>query len=195
MVINLRILLGFAFLPAGIKKLIGEPFTDPAKRGAFHEFLHGFFNTGVFYNSTGALQLIISALYFWQASLVPPLLALPLLTAIMLFTWSTWVPVTAIAVTAMWLATIALFVWEIPRWRPVIFPSENRTIQPTPQLVAIGPWRLCGLLVALTYAALCWHAGQVYRPVPGGPKDIAFFVMSALPVLPLATLWYERYRT
>ena len=45
-IIVLRMLIGFAFIPAGLKKLLGQPFTDPANTGVFHEFLHAFHATG-----------------------------------------------------------------------------------------------------------------------------------------------------
>ena len=34
----LRILIAFAFVPAGLKKLLGQPFTEVANTGAFHDF-------------------------------------------------------------------------------------------------------------------------------------------------------------
>lgn len=39
-VVNLRYLIGFAFVPAGLKKVLDQPFTDPANHGRFHDFLH-----------------------------------------------------------------------------------------------------------------------------------------------------------
>ena len=49
-IIVLRMVIGFAFIPAGLKKLLGQPFTDPANTGVFHEFLHAFQATGLFYH-------------------------------------------------------------------------------------------------------------------------------------------------
>ena len=45
-VVNLRFLIGFAFVPAALKKVLGQPFTDPTNHGPFHDFLHGFYATG-----------------------------------------------------------------------------------------------------------------------------------------------------
>lgn len=36
-VVNLRFLIGFAFVPAALKKVLDQPFTDPANRGRFHD--------------------------------------------------------------------------------------------------------------------------------------------------------------
>ena len=54
----LRIAIGFAFLPAGLKKILGQPFTDPSFQGRFHEFLHAFHATGFFYKFVGGVQLV-----------------------------------------------------------------------------------------------------------------------------------------
>ena len=65
-VIVLRIVIGFAFLPAGLKKVLGEPFTDPTNTGPFHEFLHAFHGTGFFYSFVGAVQLLAAILMMTQ---------------------------------------------------------------------------------------------------------------------------------
>ena len=65
-VANLRILLGFAFVPAGLKKVLYQPFTDPQNTGAFHDFLYAFYATGAFYTFVGGIQLIIAVLLMTQ---------------------------------------------------------------------------------------------------------------------------------
>lgn len=65
-VVNLRLVLGFAFLPAGLKKVLGQPFTDADKQGAFHDFLRAFHDTGAFYRFVGVLQLVTAALLLTQ---------------------------------------------------------------------------------------------------------------------------------
>src|SRR5688500_3998399 len=95
-VVNLRFLIGFAFVPAGLKKVLGQPFTDPHNTGAFHDFLHAFHATGFFYRFVGALQLTVALLLFTQRfARWGAYLALPIITAIMVFCWSTRVYPTA----------------------------------------------------------------------------------------------------
>ena len=65
-IIVLRMMIGFAFIPAGLKKLLGQPFTDPANTGVFHEFLHAFHATGLFYQFVGALQLTAAVFLITQ---------------------------------------------------------------------------------------------------------------------------------
>ena len=79
-------LIGFAFIPAGLKKLLGQPFTDPTNTGVFHDFLHAFHSTGLFYQFVGALQLTAAVLLITQrhATLGAVLIA-PILVAIFVF--------------------------------------------------------------------------------------------------------------
>ncbi len=194
-IINLRILLAFAFLPAGVKKVLHQPFTDSTNHSRFHDFLHAFLATGWFYQFVGVLQLLVACLLFSQRfTLAGAALALPIITAIVAFTWSTAVPFTATVATMMLLGVVALLLWELPRWRPLL---DGQAAAPAPpatptSLVNLPYWRICGLLIALTYVGLCIYSGGVYRPRPGAAHDAAFWIMSALPALPLATWLIER---
>ena len=196
-VINLRILLAFAFLPAGIKKVLHQPFTDSTNHSRFHDFLHAFLATGWFYQFVGVLQLLVAVLLFSQRfTLAGAALALPIITAIVAFTWSTAVPFTATVATLMLLGVVALLLWELPRWRPLLNgEAAAPALSATPtSLVNLTYWRICGLLIVLTYLGLCIFSGGVYRPRPGAAHDAAFWIMSALPALPLATWVIERKR-
>ena len=100
--VNLRIVLGFAFLPAGLKKVLGQPFTDPDVVGVFHDYLRAFHATGGFYRFVGAVQIAVALLLMTQrfASL-GALLALVVFTAIAALCWSTGAWFTAVMVTLM----------------------------------------------------------------------------------------------
>jgi uncharacterized membrane protein YphA (DoxX/SURF4 family) len=180
-IINLRILIGFAFLPAAIKKILDQPFTDPTNRGPFHDFLHAFHATGWFYQAVGVLQLVAAALLISQRfALVGALVALPMLTAITLFCWSTHVVPTATVATLMWLGTIALVVWDVDRWRGVFVAND--------QPVDLRRWQWCGAIVVGLYVTACVVHGGVYRPRGIRLDDPVFFVLPAIAFCPLVTL-------
>lgn len=121
----LRIFLAFGMLPAGLKKLLGQPFTDPANGGPFHTFLHAFYATGFFYELVGVFQLVAAFLLMGQRyAFFGALVLLPVLTAILGLCWSTGVYPTASVVTLMWLGTLGLLVWELDRWRGLLGASE-----------------------------------------------------------------------
>jgi uncharacterized membrane protein YphA (DoxX/SURF4 family) len=198
-VANLRLLLGFAFLPAGIKKVLGQPFTDPDKVGAFHDFLHAFHATGSFYRFVGCLQLVAAALLLTQVrATLGALVALPIITAIVALCWSTGVVPTAIVATLMWLGTAALVVWDERAWRAIVgrgsASSEASSAPAGRPLLDARLWAKCGATILIVYVALTALAGEVYRPRKIELDRPSFYLLVALPLLPLATWLIERSR-
>ena len=201
-VIWLRILIGFAFLPAGLKKILGQPFTDPANHGRFHEFLHAFRETGAFYQSVGALQLLAATLLMTQRfAALGAFVALPILTAIGAFCWSTAGIPTTTVVTLMWLGTVGLLFWDLDRWRDVLRPGHAprsaprslRSVEAAP-VVEWALWERCGAAILAAYLGATLLAGEIYRPRGLELSTPAFYLLAALPVIPLLTYVLERRR-
>lgn len=207
-VVNLRILLGFAFLPAGLKKVLGQRFTDLENVGPFHDFLDAFYDTGPFYSFVGVVQLVVAALLMTQTyAPLGALLALPVFTTILVFCWSTQVYPTAVMVSLMWLAVIGLLLWDIDRLRPLVAPADARPQSPSAgateaPTAALAPvdlrlWRLCGVGVLGLYLATCLLAGGIYRPRGVELDNPAFYTLPSVALLPIITLvveWRRRRR-
>ncbi len=196
-VANLRIMLGFAFLPAGLKKVLYQPFTDPQNTGAFHDFLHTFYTTGVFYQFVGGVQLVIAALLMTQTfATLGALMALPVITCITVFCWSTSVIPTAIVATMMLSGTLALVLWDIDRWLTVLRPgyvappSDPTTTPP----IDLSLWRACGAGILVFYGLTCIVYGGVYRPKGIDPSSPAFYVLPIITLFPIVTLLVEQRR-
>lgn len=182
---NLRILVGFAFLPAGLKKVLGQPFTDPGNHGPFHEFLHAFHATGGFYRFVGMLQLVAAALLMTQRGAVHGArLMLPIITAICALCWSTAVYPTATVTTLILLAVLGLVVWDL----------AGAQLGPSPALAAHDPrpWERCGAAILALYLGACAVSGGVYRPRGVDLAHPGFYVLLVIAVLPLATLAWTR---
>ncbi|MCG8417841.1 MAG: hypothetical protein MJE77_07850 [Proteobacteria bacterium] len=198
-VVNLRILIGFAFIPAGLKKVLGQPFTDPANTGLFHDFLHSFHATGGFYRFVGMVQLVAALLLMTQRfAALGTLLALPVLTAIAVFCWSTGAGVpTRTVVTLMLLGTVALFVWDRDRWRGILVSDRcETTIRVAAQapVIDIKLWQRCGAAILVLYSAVSWFSGGVYRPRGIELDNPAFYILPLLPLFPLVTFFIDRRR-
>ena len=190
----LRFLLGLAFLPASLKKLLNEPFTDPSNHGPFHDFLHAFHATGWFYQFVGALQLATSLLLFTQRfALAGALFALPILTVITAFCWSTQVIPTATVTTLMWLGTLGLLAWDFARWRS-LFVDGAVFSEPEPPPIDLTLWARCGTAMVTLYLLSALAHGGVYRPRGIELSEPSFYVMPVMLVLPMATLWLEHRR-
>lgn len=186
-IIVLRMVIGFAFLPAGLKKLLGQPFTDPANTGVFHEFLHAFHATGLFYQFVGALQLTAAVLLITQrhATLGVALLA-PILAAIFVLCWSTGVVPTAIVVTLMSLGLLALILWDIQRWKALLGMTTPAPPAAHP-MVNMRLWSRCGWLILLLYFGNTVITGQVYRPMGAEWSNPSFIVLLIIAILPVVT--------
>lgn len=193
LVANLRIAIGFAFVPAGLTKLLGRPFTDAANRGVFHDFLHAFLATDGFYRWVGAMQLASAVLLMTQRrATLGAAVALPIATAIMVFCWSTARAPTVTVTTLMVLGLVALLLWDVRTWRGVVTDRA-----PPPRVTHALPidralWAWCGVAVIATYLGLCLVVGDVYRPRRPTPDSAAYYVLPAIALLPVATWLVER---
>lgn len=192
----LRIAIGFAFVPAGLKKVLGQPFTDLANSGLFHDFLHAFRDTGGFYRAVGALQLGAAVLLLTQRyAALGAALALPILTAIGAFCWSTAGIPTTTVVTLMWLGTLGLLAWDHPRWEGLLARDGAAPARaPAPELVEASLWERCGLVVLALYFGATAAAGEIYRPRGLELDRPAFYLLIALPLVPVATHWLDHRR-
>lgn len=199
-VVILRILIGFAFVPAALKKVLDQPFTDPANSGPFHDFLHAFHATGWFYTFVGVMQLVAAALLCTQRfATVGAFVALPILTAITVFCWSTGVVPTASIATLMWLGTVGLVVWDLDKWRGVLArdgePPIIEPASPEPaELIDLRLWAKCGGAILGLYLGSALLRGGVYRPRGIELGEPAFYVMPAVMLLPIVTLVIEQRR-
>ena len=197
-VVNLRFLIAFAFIPAALKKLLDQPFTDPSNHGPFHDFLHALRATGWFYPFVGILQLVAATLLFTQRfATLGALVALPVLTAITAFCWSTHVTVTAIVATLMWLGTIGLLLWDFDKWRGVL-ASDRRAqeihVVPPTAVIDLRLWTYCGLAILVLYLGTALLHGGVYRPRRIDLAEPAFYVLPAVMLLPIITFIIDQRR-
>lgn len=202
-VVNLRLLLGFAFLPAGLKKVLHQPFTEPQNSGPFHDFLHAFYATGVFYQFVGGVQLLVAILLMSQTfAALGALMALPVISAIVVFCWSTGVVPTATVTTLMLCGTLALLIWDMDRWLSVVRPDPGPSSQTLPDNrpaarppIDLDLWRRCGIGILVVYGLSCLAYGGVYRPKGVDLAHPASWVLLLIALSPVVTfLWEQRRR-
>ena len=197
-VANLRILIGFGFLPAGLKKLLGERFTDAGNVGPFHDFLHAFWATGPLYRFVGIVQLTGALLLMTQRfAPVGAALLLPVLSVIAVFVWSTAGAPTIATVTLMLFGVASLLLWDLHKWRALFASDRQATalpLAPAAELIDGRLWQRAGLGVALLYFAACLLHGGVYRPRGPDWSEPAFYVLPAVAVVPVLALLVDHTR-
>jgi hypothetical protein len=198
LVINVRFLIAFAFVPAALKKILDQPFTDPANHGPFHDFLHALRATGWFYQFVGVMQIVASVLLFTQRfATVGALVALSIISSIMAFCWSTGVVPTATVATLMWLGTVGLVLWDLDKWR-AIFTRHDRAatvqIEPITERIDMRLWTWCGIAMLAIYLGSALVRGGVYRPRGIELDQPAFYVMPVVMLLPIVTFIVDQRR-
>lgn len=122
-----RVLLWLAFLPSGLVKLVGQPFTVLPRThpvGAFFGALH---DTGFYYQFIGAAQLLAGLLLLIpRTAAVGAILYLCIITNIFVLTVSVDFGLgTPIITGLMLLACLYLLAWEYPRWKPLLGPARR----------------------------------------------------------------------
>jgi len=198
-VIVLRMMIAFAFIPAGLKKVIGERFTAAEKTGPFNEFVHAFFDTGLLYHWVGALQLVAACLLMTQRfATLGAILMAPILFTILVFCWGVMVIPTATVVTLMSLGIVGLLLWDIHKLK-LLFMEDGQQVNftlpgPHPN-IDMTLWTRCGWLILILYFGTAALTQSVYRPMGADWSNPSFIVLQMITVLPLITFIIDYRRS
>ena len=118
--IGVRVLLALAFVPSGLVKILGEPFTSLPVSDPVGYFFAGFFSAPAYYRFVGLAQWTAAALLLVpRTATLGAALYLPIVANITAITVS-FGPAfggTRIVTGAMLLANLYLLAWDWDRWR------------------------------------------------------------------------------
>jgi len=116
-----RVLLAIGFIPPGLVKALGFPFTniDPsAPIGYFFDALH---QSGFFYNFIGACQVIAAVLLLVpRVATLGALMYFPLICGIFVVTLSLNFGGTRVIAGLMLLGNIYLLCWDYDKLKPIL---------------------------------------------------------------------------
>ncbi len=126
LVIWSRYLLGFAFIPSGMTKLLGNRFTSLPVSDPVGYFFEAMYRTGWYWNFLGLMQLTAALLLMTQRfASVGNLIFFPLSLNIFLITWSVGFKGTVYITGSMLLASLGLLMWDYPKWRSILAPDNS----------------------------------------------------------------------
>jgi hypothetical protein len=96
----------------------------------------------------------------------------------------------------MFCGTLALVLWDMDRWLPVLLPQTTvpTAAKPTEPPIDQALWRLCGAGILAFYGLTCLLYGGIYRPKGADLEHPAFYVLLCLPLFPIVTLFLEERR-
>lgn len=200
LVIGTRVLLAVGFLPTGVVKLLGQPFTSLGLESPVGLFFHALHQSGLYWGFLGAMQVAAAVLILVPATatlgaalFLPIILNIFVITVGLGFTGTPWIT------GPMVLATMLLLAWDYHRWETLFFaprPGEAAFVAPAPRVplsrveVAIYAFGLlAGMNTALGTRGLSPHAG--YLP----SVALALAAGLAAVALGLRAAWVARRRS
>jgi hypothetical protein len=116
------VLLCTAFLPTGLVKLLGRPFTRMGPETPVGLFFHAMHQTGVYWQFLGATQMMAAILIVIPATRhLGALLFFPIIVNIAMITIGVGFGGTVFITVPMCLAALLLVCWEYHRWEAIFF--------------------------------------------------------------------------
>ena len=116
-----RILLSIAFIPSGLKKLLGERFTNISVDNPVGFFFEGLYQSGFYWNYLGFMQVLCSILIIIpRTTYLAAVLYLPIIININIIVISMDFRGTPIITGLMLLANIYLLVWDYKKTNTIL---------------------------------------------------------------------------
>ncbi|MGZ5444929.1 MAG: DoxX family protein [Thermoanaerobaculia bacterium] len=134
LVVGTRILLCAGFLPTGIVKMLGQPFTVISTETPIGLFFHAMHQTGLYWQFLGATQVVASILLLMPAAAhLGAMIFFPVILNIFVITLSMDFKGTPMVTGLMLLASLLLVVWDYHRWRGLVTNEPLAIATPEPR--------------------------------------------------------------
>jgi len=122
-----RILLFLAFLPSGLKKVLGERFTILGIDTPVGFFFEGLYRTGFYWNFLGFMQLLVGVLLLIpRTAFLGAILYLPIIINIFIIVVSMNFTGTPIIAGLMLLANLYLLFWDYKKLKRIVSITLER---------------------------------------------------------------------
>lgn len=154
-IIHLRYLVGFAFLPSGLVKVMGERFTQISTDNPIGYFFEALYQSGFYWNFLGLAQMIAGILLMTQRyALLGALMFFAILSNIWVITISLSFTGTWIITSLMMIAVIILLVWDHHKLLPLFAYNQHSAVKAFPDPERL--WSIAGSIYAFSFIAILW---------------------------------------
>lgn len=152
-IIHLRYLVGFAFFPSGLVKLLGERFTRISTDHPIGYFFEALYQSGFYWNFLGLAQITAGILLMTQRfATLGALLFLAILTNIWIITISLSFTGTWMITSLMMIAVLVLVIWDQHKLLPIFAYHKASTVKEYPD--PGYSWIIAGVIYAVSFIAL-----------------------------------------
>lgn len=152
-IIHLRYLVGSAFLPSGLVKLMGERFTQISPDTPIGYFFEALYQSGGYWNFLGFTQVVAGILLMTQRfAALGALLFFGILSNIWVITISLSFKGTWIITSLMMIAITILLIWDKYKLLPIFSYNKTNEIKifPDPERI----WIVTGIIYACCFITL-----------------------------------------
>ena len=150
-----RVLLAIGFIPPGMKKVLGQPFTSLPTTNSVGYFFDAFFQAHEYYLFVGLAQVLAGLLLlFPMTATLGAVLYLPIIINIAVITISIGFKGTWLITLLMSLACMYLLVWDFDKIKAV-FPNMRvkiSTLGSREYITQASFWATAGMLVYSVFA-------------------------------------------
>lgn len=184
-IVHLRYLVGLAFFPSGMTKLMGHRFTTISTDNSIGYFFEALYQSGFYWNFLGLTQIIAGILLMTQRfALLGTLMFFAIITNIWVITLSLSFKGTWLITTLMMIAVIILLIWDRHKLLPIITNKKDQIIQNSPAVDKI--WITAGISYTICFIVL-----SVFNPMMGKTSG---WLIAVLLILILLTFILSNYR-
>ncbi|WP_288445656.1 DoxX family membrane protein [uncultured Chryseobacterium sp.] len=152
-IIHLRYLVGSAFFPSGLIKLMGERFTRISTDHPIGYFFEALYQSGFYWNFLGLAQVTAGILLMTQRfATLGALMFLAILSNIWLITLSLSFAGTWIITSLMMVAVVILVIWDKHKLLPLFNYNKAIMVQEYPD--PDSQWGIAGVVYSISFIAL-----------------------------------------
>lgn len=152
-IIHLRYLVGFAFFPSGLVKVMGERFTRISTDEPIGYFFEALYQSGFYWNFLGLAQVTAGILLMTQRfATLGALMFLAILSNIWIITISLSFEGTWVITSLMMVAVIILLIWDKHKLLPLLSYNKSVSVKEYPDPGRI--WIIAGTIYASGFIAL-----------------------------------------
>jgi uncharacterized membrane protein YphA (DoxX/SURF4 family) len=188
-IIHLRYLVGFAFFPSGLTKLIGNRFTRISTENPIGYFFEALYQSGFYWNFLGWAQVTAGILLLTQRyATLGALVFFAILTNIWVITLSLSFSGTWMITSLMMLAVSILLIWDGHKLLPIFNYNKSSIVKEYPDPGRI--WIIAGMIYAFSFIVL-----YMLDPVHGAVYEKWLTkAFAAIILLTFATSNYKAYK-
>ncbi|MBE4947580.1 DoxX family membrane protein [Chryseobacterium culicis] len=152
-IIHLRYLVGSAFFPSGLIKLMGDRFTRISTDHPIGYFFEALYQSGFYWNFLGLAQVTAGILLMTQRfATLGALMFLAILSNIWLITLSLSFAGTWIITSLMMIAVVILVIWDKHKLVPLFNYNKAIMVQEYPD--PDSRWGIAGVVYSISFIAL-----------------------------------------